>query len=176
MWLVDALTRLVNTGLQMLQAQSESNPSLWMYAVRSNTLSWVFGLLVGLVLMRHGDRIARAVFPKEEGVALDVDVQELQTIGFSMLAAYFALAALRGIVVGLYGILTKPPGEHMEHVWERNREHFVGSLVELVAAVLLFFGTPALVRFMRRLQEPWTAAGTDSSAEGDAEDPKEPPE
>jgi hypothetical protein len=162
MWLVGAAMTLVNTALQFFFRAEFGGGDAWKYGIRMNTVSWAFTLLVGLVLLMRGEAIARAVFPHEESIAVDVDAHTLQAIGFSMLAVYLAIGALSGVATGLYGILARRPDESANYVWPKTGEHFAGALVELLAAAVLFFGTPRLVRFARRLQEPWTSTKDES--------------
>ena len=158
LWLVDAAVSLVNTALQFFTS-SFGDRDVWKYAVRMNTLSWVLTSLIGLLLLVRGEAIARALFPKEESVAIDVDAATLQSIGFSLLAAYLAIGALRGIATGLYAVLARRFDESARNINAsvKSGEYFVGSLVQLGLAVWLFVGTPRLVRLVRRLQEPWTS-------------------
>lgn len=170
MWLVDAAMSLVNTALQFV-FQEFGDRSLWMYAIRMNTVSWAVGLLIGLVLVRRGEAIARALFPKEESVALDLDAPKLQAIGFSIVAVYLAIGGLRDLATGLYPLLARRTNETLRNALPASNEHFVGALVQLAAAVALFFGVPRLTRFARRLQEPWTAT-PDGPGAADPNDPK----
>jgi hypothetical protein len=156
MWLVDAVVSLINLATQYLSPDFAGDRNLWKYAVRMNTISWAFAVVISIVLVRSAEAIARALFPREESVSAVPDAPALQTAGFSLLAVYLGIWGLRDVGTGLYALLA-PRGDDPRFQSPRNPEHFVGAIVQLGAAIWLFVGTPRLVRFVGRLQEPWTA-------------------
>ncbi len=165
LWIVDAAVGLANTALQYF-TRSIGDPDVWKYATRMNTLSWVITSLIGIILLARSEAIARVLCPREESVAVAVDAATLQSIGFSLLAAYLAIGALRGVGTGLYSVLARRYDESARNIASRGSDYFVGSLVQLGLSLWLFLGTPRLVRFVRRLQEPWAAPAGDGPESG----------
>lgn len=155
MWLFNGSVSLVNTTLQYFGRES-GQPSLWNYTVRTNTIAWMFWALFVIVLLRFANAIARMLFPTEESLAIAIDASTLQTVGFTLLAVYLGIHALRDVALELYALLAGR-GQDARFLPPGKPERLAGAVVQLCAAVWLLFGTQRLLRFLRSFQEPLTS-------------------
>ena len=116
-----------------------------------NGLVW---LVIGICLYARSESIAARLFPGTEQLSISATADQLQEVGFGLLAVYFivdATARLGGLVY--IAIKGRPEYEsQFEHLWSTNREGLVIAVVELVFGIGLFLGVRGIATLARKVR------------------------
>lgn len=149
LWVIGAVS-----GLPSLLAFTGAADAQSREMMLGNGVSQVFWLVAGVLLFRFSERIAASFFKGPEELTIAASAQQLQRVGFSLLAVYLGIAAASQIAGLVYlGVSGDPsPESPLSYLWHLNPGQLVSAIAELVICIALFFGSDALSSFWSKLR------------------------
>ncbi len=121
----------------------------------SATINAALSFAAGAALLVWSRPVAASLFPSPQELSIAATAPELQEVGFSLLAVYFAIEALSRIGGLTYTALQHEAWQdesRLEYLWRMNREGVISASVTLLAAIVLFFGSAQLAAFWHRVR------------------------
>jgi hypothetical protein len=137
---------------------NEASERVWMYLCMS--VPFALTLVAAIVLLTCSHKLASALVKEDgpTGLTTSLSSQEIQTIGFSIVAVLVFLLAIPQLVqfsVTIWRILTLSATEFegARSVFVRNAwQSGLSFAIQLTLAVLLFFRSRGLTNLWRRIQ------------------------
>lgn len=151
-WVVGTVTSMATMLVFATHATNGESRHIFV----SNFVVGVVWIVLGCVLFFQNERLAAALFPKTEGeLAIAATSQELQAVGFSLLAIYFGCHAVSRLAGILYEFVRTPTfgdQSRFSGLAQNNPENLVTTAAQLIVAVILFFGSKGLSAFWNRVR------------------------
>jgi len=122
----------------------------------SNGVVELVWLVLGCFLFFKSDQVADALFPTlDDELSINTTSRELQEVGFSLIAIYFAVGAVSRLAGLIYVFARAVPVEgqsRFTEVAQRNPENLIAMTAQLLVCIVLFFGTQGLANFWQRVR------------------------
>ena len=145
---LDALASLPGT-LLVATASSSAEPGAALLRTTqiAALLTLILQALLGGGLVLAARRIAQMVVPVGTPLALAMDAFQLQCLGFALVGVVLLISGLQKAAVTTYTLLSRPDSESpLSFVWTSERQTVIGSVVEVVAGLLLIFGRSGIAK------------------------------
>ena len=145
------ISAIISFPILLLNARANAE---WRVVELSNGVSQIVWLIIGATLFFKSERIAAGLFPQSEQMSMSVTPEDLQKVGFSLIAIYFGIAAIASLGGLAYlAIRNEPVDEtHLSYLWRMNPEHLASAAVQLVVCIALFFGSHGLSVLWQRVR------------------------